>query len=351
MAGCYYSIFTIQMNRVLEEDINSFSLPDEFVNQLSKSKIAVTGATGLIGSIFVKCLLSLNIEIEFTLIVRNKGKADSIFGDWNERINIVETDICDYFNKADICFDYILHCASPTNGKFMSDHPSETFLLAIESTKSILNYAKRMRPKGILYVSSIEYYGENHSDNPIKENMMGFIDHKSTRSSYALGKQGAEFLTFCYSKEFNIHVMTARLTQTFGAGISKEDNRVFSQFGRSIINGENIVLHTPGRSAKTYCYTIDCVRGLVYILLCGQSGEAYNVSNSDTYINVYDLANLYKDIFNPQLKVIIDESKNDGYAPETQINMNSDKLMSLGWKPQYNLKQMLYKLIGYLRDI
>lgn len=339
------------MHKLLEEDISSFSLPDELVNQLSQSKIAVTGATGLIGSIFVKCLLSLNIEIEFTLIVRNKGKAESIFGNWDERIMIIETDICDYFNNADYDFDFILHCASPTNGKFMSEHPAETFLLAIESTKSILNYAKRMRPKGIVYVSSIEYYGENHTDIPIKENMMGFIDHQSGRSSYALGKQAAEFLSFCYSKEFGIPVMIARLTQTFGAGISKDDNRVFAQFGRSIINGENIVLHTSGRSAKTYCYTIDCVRALVYILLYGQSGEAYNVSNPDTYISIYDLAKLYKETFNPQIMVTIDESKNYGYAPETQLNLNSDKLMALGWKPKYNLKQMLHRLIGYLREI
>ena len=40
--------------------------------------------------------------------------------------------------------------------------------------------------------------------------------------------------------EYNIPVKIARLSQTFGAGVEKNDNRVFAQFVKSVINKGDI---------------------------------------------------------------------------------------------------------------
>lgn len=339
------------MNKILKEDIESFQLPNSLTSKLKDTTIAVTGATGLIGSIFVRCLQSLDLNIRFVLPVRNTHKAEGIFKDNKSGIRIVETDISEYFNTTEEPIDYIIHCASPTNGQFMTDHPVETIELAIDSTKSILQFARRSNSiKGIVYVSSIEYYGEIDSDNKVDERTTGYIDHKSPRSSYSLGKQTAEFLSYSYATEYDVPVKIARLTQTFGAGISHDDNRVFAQFARSVISGENIVLHTSGRSSKPYCYTTDCVRALVYILLLGEKGEAYNVAARGSYISIIDLAKMYRDEFNQGIKVVIDETKNKGYAPVTKVNLDPSKLESLGWEPLYGLGEMLNRLILSLKE-
>jgi nucleoside-diphosphate-sugar epimerase len=43
--------------------------------------------------------------------------------------------------------------------------------------------------------------------------------------------------------------------------------------------GEDIVLHTQGKTRGNYCYTSDAVRGLLLLLARGNNGEAYNIAN------------------------------------------------------------------------
>lgn len=337
------------MNKILEEDIKSFSLPENLISELSNRTIIVTGATGLIGSTFIRCVSSLNAGVRFILPVRNPIKAENLFRNERDCIDIIHSDLREFFNTTRLECDYIIHCASPTNGEYMTQNPVETFLLAIESTKSIMEYARRESTKGVVYVSSIEYYGQIYDTDPVSEDMTGAVDHNSPRSSYPLGKQAAEFLAFCYATEYDVRVKIARLTQTFGAGISKDDNRVFAQFARSVLENKDIILHTKGESAKPYCYTTDAVMALIYILLKGKDGEAYNVATPGTYINIRQLAEMYRNNFNPRISVETIDNNHNCYAPVTTVNLDSGKLQALGWRPQYDIKEMLHRLIEYLR--
>lgn len=340
-------------NKILQEDIADFSLPQELLDKLRNSTIIVTGSTGLIGSAIVRCISALKLGVRFILPVRNAEKAQSLFEDEAESAEIIETCLTDFFEKRELPCDYVIHCASPTNGKYVCTHPTETFLLPIESTRALLEYSLRQQPdnrvKGIVYLSSIEYYGSISSSETVREDMQGYIDRESLRSSYALGKQSSEYLGYCYAKEYGMPFRSARLTQTFGAGIQADDNRVFAQFARSVIEGKDIVLHTKGRSTKPYCYTTDCVSALVYILLKGEDGTAYNVATPGTYVSILELAYLFRDIFNPEIEVRTETVGDLGYAPETFVDLNPERLLALGWKPRYGLKEMLERLIMGLR--
>lgn len=339
------------MNKIQIEDIRYFAKSFTLADELSDGKFMVTGATGLIGSTLVHCLLSLNKNIEITCPVRNLDKARTMFCDESPKIHLVECDLVDYLKNLDIKekFQYIIHCASPTVGKYMTEHPIETYMLAIDSTHSILEYARNTEGCNVLYVSSLEYYGQNFDDRIITEDMLGYIDNTAPRSSYPLGKRAAEFLCVAYAKQYDVNVKVARLTQTFGAGVAFDDNRVFAQFARSVIAGTNIILHTKGESAKPYCYTTDCISAILYILLKGENGGSYNVANQETYISIRNMAEFVRENFNPAIRVIIDENLNMGYAPITKLNLSTEKLRALGWKPQYNLKDMFRRLIDSLK--
>lgn len=334
------------MNQILKEDINNFVFSFELSEFLNGSKILVTGATGLIGSTLVRCLLALNKGIQITCPIRNLKKAKAIYGDDVQSIRFIECDLVAYLNslteKDD--FKYIVHCASPTVGRYMTEHPVETYMLAIDSTRAILEYARK-KQTDIVYVSSLEYYGQNFDDTLITEDMQGYVNNTDPRSSYPLGKRAAEYLCAAYAKQFDVNAKVARLTQTFGAGVSVDDNRVFAQFARSVIEGTNIVMHTKGESAKPYCYTTDCVSAILYILIRGEKGEAYNVANEETYISIKDMADFLCAHFNPQLKVVVEEHPEMGYAPVTKLNLSAEKLKSLGWLPRYGLYDMFDRLI------
>ncbi len=336
---------------ILREDIDNFSLPDDVVDVLRGSVVLVTGATGLIGSSFVRCVNALGIGVSFILPVRNLSKAAEMFDEIvGDGITFIEQD-SEYLYRFDIECDYIVHCASPTNGEYMSAHPVETFRTTVEYTRFLLEYCRKYPVKGMVYLSSIEYYGQLFHDDPVTEDMMGFIDHSSPRNSYALGKQAAEYLVFAYAAEYGIPAKTARLTQTFGAGISPYDNRVFAQFARSVVAGKKIVLHTPGRSAKPYCYLTDCVAAIAIILTKGERGEAYNVATPETYVSIRELAELFGSYSIIEEPIDYDFSTEHGYAPETRINMDSTKLMRLGWRPRHGLNEMVGRLIKYVGGV
>lgn len=338
------------MNTIQKLDIEDFVQDFALTDSLNSAKFLITGATGLIGSTLVRCLLALNKDIQITCPIRNLKKVKAIYGEEVETIRFIECDLLTYLNKLteEDGFKYIIHCASPTSGKYMTEHPVDTYMLAIDSTRAILEYARKVQTD-IVYVSSLEYYGQNFDDTMITENMQGFVNSTDSRSSYPLGKRAAEYLCVAYAKQFDVNVKVARLTQTFGAGVSADDNRVFAQFARSVIEGKNIVMHTKGESAKPYCYTIDCVSAILYILLKGEKGEAYNVANQETYISIKDMANFLCTHFNPQLKVVIEEHPEMGYAPVTKLNLSTEKLKSLGWLPRYGLYEMFDRLIKSFR--
>ena len=341
--------------RILEEDVQQFGEHFELREQLRGKTFLITGATGLIGSVMIKCLGELNrkngLNIKVVAPIRDMEKARKIFGGDFNAIDFVQlplTQICRGTIGQGV--DYIIHLASPTNGKYMESHPVETFGLAYESTKNLLEYARLEKCEGFVYVSSLEYFGQILEDKMVKEDEQGYIDANSPRSSYPLGKRAAEYLCYSYAYEYGVPAKVARLTQTFGAGVSTDDNRVFAQFARSVISEQDIILHTTGESAKPYCYTMDAVSAILYILLKGKNGEAYNVANEETYITIKGMAEYLKEHFNPAINVRVELNNNMGYAPVTKLRLSSQKLIDLGWQPRFGLKEMFERLIKFLGD-
>lgn len=339
------------MNKILIKDIHDFAKDFSQWEELHSKTFLITGSTGLIGSTLCHCLNELNrqheLKIRIFCPVRSIEKFNSIYGN-NRNIVAITEDLQSFLWKKSEHIDYIIHCASPTGSNYMASNPVETYTYIVESTLLILKYAYNKAIESMVYVSSLEYYGQFSTNEIITEDKIGYVDPSSPRSSYPLGKRSAEFACVSYAKEYGVPVKIARLTQTFGAGISKSENRVFAQFAKAAIKGNDIVLRSSGKSSKPYCYTTDAVNGILTLLLKGNNGEAYNVSNDETYISINNMAYLVKDNFNNKINIIHDIDLNSNYAPDTLLNLTSKKLQNLGWKPKYNLLEMYKRLINYL---
>ena len=85
-------------------------------------------------------------------------------------------------------------------------------------------------------------------------------------------------------------------------------------------------------------------------MLKGEAGEAYNVSNDETYISARGMAEYLRDNFNPKISVRVELNDNMGYAPATKLKLTSAKLAGLGWMPKYGLKEIFQRLIAYLNE-
>lgn len=337
------------MNKVQLQDIQVFANSFELANDLCGSSFLITGATGLIGSTMINCLLELNRDIHIIAPVRNRKKAESMLEDNVHKIELIECDLLSFDYSTIGSVDYVVHCAAPTSSKFFVDYPVETFYTIITGTSVLLEYAHKHQVKSFAYLSSLEVYGSISDDSkPITEDVQGYWNPMSVRSSYPMAKRAAENLCCLYAHEYGVPAKVARLTQTTGAGIAKDDNRVIAQFARLAAEGKDIILHTTGASARPYCYTIDAISAILYILLKGSAGEAYNVANEDTYISAKEMAEYLKANYNQNINVRIELNDNMGYAPVTKQRLSAKKLLSLGWKPKYGLAEIFYNLTNYL---
>lgn len=326
-------------NSIFEEDIKN--IINYFDMSVFDGKtILVTGATGLIGKLCVKSLLNSGYNTQVIALVREEEKAKNIFGE-SKRLTYLVQDINQRINTTRRV-DYIIHAASTTSSKDFVEKPVETIYTAINGSRNVLEFAKNKRLEGMVYLSSLEIYGVNEKEN-IKERDYGYIDILNPRSSYSESKKMVETMCISYGTEYGVPVKIARLAQTFGAGVSISDNRVFAQFAKAIINKENIILHTKGETKRNYCYTTDTVRGIFTILTKGENNNAYNVANENSYCSISEMAHLLENEYT-KVEYKIDEV-NRGYNPTVKIALNTEKLNALGWEAKVNLKEMFDRLI------
>lgn len=339
----------------LTEDLEQIadSIPKTFYG----TSIFITGATGLIGSLIVKGLITCNkknnANITVLAFVRNKSKAKEVFTDFlDSNLQFVLGDVTSPI-KCDSKIDYIIHGASQTASKEMVTYPVETTKTSVLGTFNIFDFAKEKNVKACLFLSSMEAFGIcNNDTSRLSEQDLGSIDLTNVRSCYSESKRMCELLSACYSSEYKIKFLNARLSQVFGAGLPKTENRVFAQFVRSALADQDIILHTDGTSWGNYCYTTDVISALFTILEKGQAGETYTVVNEESSMMIKEMANLIIRLSGSSSKLVFDipESNVFGYAPKTVMKLSSSKLQSLGWSAKISLEEMFNRLITSMQE-
>lgn len=344
------------MESYLKEDIIRLSEMKELLSAFDGKTLLITGATGLIGSVIVKALCAYeqkaNSGLRVLAVARNAQKLETVFAE-EKNMPCFGAVICDVNENIPVeeHVDYIIHGASVTSSKMFVSQPVDTITTLILGTKNLLDLGKKYNIAKMLYLSSLEVYGVPEGVTDVAEDYVGYIDFTAVRSSYSEGKRMAECLCNCYSSQYGVPVVTARLTQTFGPGVDYNDGRVFAQFARCAINGENITLNTAGRTYRSYCYLRDAVAAIFCILARGESMQAYNVANKNTGITIADMAKMIcekKSLGAGKIQVVFNTPDNLtalGYNPEMKIALKTEKLEALGWQAEVDLEQMFVRMI------
>lgn len=312
-------------------------------------KFLVTGATGLIGKAFMRVLFELNehgADIQIVAQVHSLEKAKRIFAP-NANLTYIAGDIAE-LPLSDIGVNYIVHGASITSSQAFLEKPVETINTSVSGSRRILEFARMNPVESLVYLSSMEVYGQNHTDDKITEDFPTNIDTMSARSSYPESKRLCEALCTSYLAEYGVPARVIRLTQTFGRGVEASDNRVFAEFARCAINGENIILKTKGETRRSYLHVDDAASAIFAVLEHGENGAAYNATNEDTYCSIYEMAQLVaSELSDGKSQVLIEESdeKSRCFMPVHRMNLDTTKLRSLGWSPRYSLKDIYKDMI------
>ena len=249
--------------------------------------------------------------------------------------------------------DYIIHCAGISGGSKMHlKDPLKIYDIGINGTRSLLDYASTHGCNGFVYISTYEIYGGVNEDSLIPENHACLLDPMVLRNSYAEVKRLCESLCVAYSTKYGFNVYSGRLTSSFGTGVSYDDPRFFAEFARCVVNGQDIVLKSTGGTIRNYLDVDDAASGFLYILVNGENGNAYNLTNRNNAVSVRDIAKRMIEVGGNNVKLVFDiveDVKALGFRKEGVTVMDPSKLESLGWAPVYTLDETFKKLIEAIK--
>ncbi len=319
-------------------------------SKLSGCNILVTGATGLIGGCFVEALM-MNPKRDYHVYAsgRNEDRAKKRLGAFvnEEAFHFIRYDVLEPL-KCDIHFDYIIHAASNASPSYFAQKPVEVMKSNIIGVTNLIEYGLLHGMKRFLYVSSGEVYGEGDG-RVFTEEYSGYVNCTTPRACYPSSKRAAETLCVSYAVEYGVDVVIARPCHTYGPYFTEQDNRVYAQFIRNVLSGEDIVMKSTGEQFRSWCYVVDCVSALLYILLKGEQGEVYNIADSESVITIKELAEVIATIGGKE--VIMgkpSEEEKRGYNVVRKNVFSINKISGLGWKAKTHLGEGLVKTIKEL---
>ena len=253
--------------------------------------------------------------------------------------------------KFDEKIDYFIHGASPASPDLFVKTPVDTMLSNIFGLKEILDKAVQCNAR-TLYISSSEVYGKIQTTEPIKENACGSIDILNSRSSYGQSKRAAETLCASYISQYNSDIVIVRPGHIYGPTANRTDNRVSSSFMYDAFDGKDLILKSKGEQLRSYTYCLDCASAILYVLLKGENGQAYNISNPNSICSIADMAKAFAKYSGVNLRFELPaEEEKKAFNPMNNSSLDSTKLEALGWKPAFTKEEGFEHSIKILKEI
>lgn len=307
-------------------------------------KILVTGGAGFLGSHLCDRLVT---EGHHVLCV------DNYFTGSKKNIE----HLLDYKNfeviRQDVCFplyvevDEIYNLACPASPFHYQWDPIQTIKTSVLGAYNLLGLAKRTGAK-ILQASTSEVYGDP-LEHPQTEEYWGNVNPIGIRSCYDEGKRAAETLFMDYYRVHSLRAKIARIFNTYGPRMAKDDGRVISNFIVQALRNENITIYGSGEQTRSFCYVDDLIDGLQKFMATDDEVIGpLNLGNPVEY-KIMDLARIIVAMTGSKSQIMQTTLPQDD---PKQRNPNITKASQhLSWVPTTPLDDGLTKTIKYFRKI
>jgi len=247
--------------------------------------------------------------------------------------------------------NFILHLASYSSVALSWKTPSIIFINNANIFLNILEAVRKLNlDTRILSVGSSEEYGNIKEENlPVTEDAP-----LNPSSPYAVARVSQELLSKVYVKGFDLDIV---LTRSFNhIGPMQKDVFVIASFAKQLVmikkskySDRNLITGDVS-VIRDFCDVRDVASAYYLLLHNGKKGEIYNVC-SGIGISLRELISIMADILSINVSITIDETLIRPDENRKIIGCNEKIRRSLGWNPQYPLKQSLCDILNYWDSI
>ncbi len=335
------------------EDVKRASETVPGIKTLYGKKVLITGASGMICASVVHMLLYLNradnAGIRLLLCGRNKEAMRSCFSTAEEGKDYT---FCLYDAtkplELDEPVDLVIYGAGNADPARIGAEPVETILSNVDGLGQMLRFCVKQKAERLLFISSSEIYGRKEQAGLYREDQYGYVDILNPRAAYPNAKRVGETLCVSFGKEYGLDTVIVRPGHIYGPTIRATDSRASAQFTRLAWQGKDIVLKSAGTQLRSYVYTLDCASAILTVLIRGNSGEAYNISNPRSVVSIRELAQTFARV--REIKVAYgqesEQEKSRGNLMDNS-GLEASKLQALGWTPLFDTEEGVRRTLEF----
>jgi len=309
----------------------------------------VTGGAGFVGSHFCDRLLAEGhgVIVMDNLITGNPLNLAHLAG--HGEFDFVRYDVSNFiFVPGPV--QAVVHLASPASPNPASPYgypqlPIQTLKAGALGTHNALGVARACQARFLL-ASTSEIYG-NPESHPQAESYWGRVDPIGPRSVYDEAKRFAEAITMAYHRTHGIDTRIARIFNTYGPRMRRDDGRAVPNFITQALAGHPLTVYGDGSQTRSFCYIDDLIEGL-YRLLLSDVHEPVNLGNPDE-ITIRTLAEATNRIAGNRAGVVFHPERRDASDPDRRQPDIGRALRELGWSPTIDLETGLARTIEDFR--
>lgn len=310
------------------------------------SKVLVTGAAGFLGSHLCDALLKQGKEVIGLDNLSTGSTLNIAHLMGNEKFSFVKADVVNRLPyQSRLTEIWNLACpASPP--KYQLD-PVDTFMTSVYGIHHALQLAAAMDGNcKVFQASTSEVYGDPLV-HPQPESYFGNVNPVGIRSCYDEGKRAAETLMTDYSKQYGVPIAIARIFNTYGPRMDKNDGRVVTNFINQALRGEDITIYGDGMQTRSFCFVDNEIDGFLR-LMESDIHTPVNIGNPVEF-TVLELAQLVLEKTGSKSKLIfMPLPGDDPKQRRPDISVANSKL---NWNPNIALSDGLDITIDYFKKI
>lgn len=247
------------------------------------------------------------------------------------------------FIKVDEDVDYIFHFASPASPIDYLQLPIQTLKVGALGTHNVLGLAKAKRAVMVL-ASTSEVYGDPKV-HPQPEEYWGNVNPVGPRGVYDEAKRYAEAITMAYNRQQGVNTRIARIFNTYGPRMRKNDGRAIPTFICQALEGKEITVFGDGSQTRSFCYISDMVEG-IYKLAKSDYHLPLNIGNPSE-MSILNLAKNIKKLTKSESKIVFHNLPVDDPTVRRPDTTKAKKI--LNWQPEVSFEEGMNKTIKWFR--
>jgi dTDP-glucose 4,6-dehydratase len=309
----------------------------------------VTGGAGFIGSEFVRqTLLHWHPEDEVTVLdkLTYAGNVANLQTVWDlPGFRFVQGDIADrevVAQALDGCLA-VVNFAAETHVDRSIMEPDAFVKTDVLGTWTLAEAARAAGVKRFLQVSTDEVYGAVLDGASVED------DRLDPTSPYSASKAGGELLVLAGHKTYGLPAVVVRGANAYGPYQYPE--KLIPLHITNAIDDQPLPVYGDGQQRRQWTYVTDFASGVDTVLRNGQIGEIYNIGNPEAEASLPPNLELSRRILDllkkPEslLEYVIDRPAHD-----RRYRVNADKLIRLGWQPEWDFLKGLQATVQWYAE-